>query len=101
LAVTLQETAALQPFVEIGGIGGVARRQRRVDDLDAVAELDAERLSRLAYAWLAADQQRRAQPLLLERCRCANHLLLLAFGEDDAARLPVQTFEHPLQDAGD
>ena len=44
LAVALQKALPLQPLIKISGIGGVARRQPRIDDLDAAAELDAERL---------------------------------------------------------
>ena len=95
LAVALQKTVALQPLVEIRGIGGIARGQRRVDDRDAAAELDAERLRRLAHAALAADQERAAEPLVHEARRRADHLLLFALGEDDAPRLPAQ----PLKDA--
>ena len=46
LAVALQKAVALQPLVQIRGIGRVARRQPRIDDLDAAAELDAKRVAR-------------------------------------------------------
>ena len=55
----------------------------------------------LAHPLLAADQQRRAEPLLHERGGGADHLLFLALGEHDAARLPAQALEHALQHAGD
>ena len=45
---------------------------------------------RLAHPALAADQQRGAEPLMHEGRRGADHLLFLALGEDDAARLPAQ-----------
>ena len=101
LAVTLQKAVTLQPLIEIGRIGGVARGHGGVDDLDAAAELDAERLRRLAHARLAADQQRRAKPLVHERCRRADHLLLFALGKDDAPRPRAQPFVYALQHAGD
>ena len=47
LAVAEQVALALQALVEIGGVVGVALRQRGVDDLDALAELDAEVLRAL------------------------------------------------------
>ena len=73
----------------------------RIDDLNAAAKLDAERLRGLLHALLAADQKRGTQPLLHERGRRADHLLLFTFGKDHAPRLPAQHFEHPLQHAGD
>ena len=48
-AVALQETLSLQPFVEIGGIGRIARRHCGIDDLDIAAEFDAECLRGLAH----------------------------------------------------
>src|SRR5260370_35123378 len=61
LAVALEIAVALQPLIEIGRIGRIARRHRRIDDLDAAAELDAEGLPRLAHAALAAPQWRGAE----------------------------------------
>src|SRR5258707_1382920 len=97
LAIALQIAVALQPLVEIGRIGRIARRHRRIDDLDAAAELDPERFRRFAHATLAAAQQRGAKALMHERRRGADHLLFLAFGKDDAALLPAQALEHALE----
>ena len=55
----------------------------------------------LAHAVLAADQQRRAEPLLHEARGGADHLLLLALGEHHALRPPPQPLVDALQHAGD
>ena len=98
--VAKQIALALQALVEIGGVVGVARRQRGVDDLDALAELDAEVLRALADRLLAADQQRGAKPFMHEAGGGADHLLLLAFREHHALGRSPQPLEHPLQHAG-
>ena len=54
-----------------------------------------------AHAILAADQQRGAEPLVHEARGGADHLLLLAFGEDHALGLTAQPLEHARQHAGD
>jgi hypothetical protein len=41
--VAQQIALALQPLIEIGRIGGIAVGKRRVDDLDAAAELAVSR----------------------------------------------------------
>ena len=43
LTVARQKALALEPLVEIGGISRIPLRQSGIDDLDAVAELDADR----------------------------------------------------------
>src|SRR6185436_19811252 len=73
----------------------------RVDDLDAAAELDPESRRARTHAILAPDQERGAKPLLHEARRRADHLLLLAFGEDDALRPPPQPLIDSLQHACD
>ena len=101
VAIALQEAFALQPFVEMVGIGVVALRERRIDDSDAAAKLDAERGRALAYAILAADQERAAQSLLHKTRGGADHLFLLAFREDHALRAPPQPLVDALQHTGD
>ncbi len=100
LHIALQEPLTLQPLVEIGGVGGVALRQPRIDDLDAVAELDAEMAGAFTHAILATDQQRGAEVLLHEARGGADHLLFLAFGEHHALRAPPQALGDLLQHAG-
>src|SRR5436305_1732341 len=39
LAIALQETAALQPFIKVGGIRGIARGNCGVADFDIAAKL--------------------------------------------------------------
>ena len=56
LAVAEQETAPLQSFIEIRGVVGIAVREARIDDLDAVAELDPGAFRGRAHALLAADE---------------------------------------------
>ena len=97
LTVARQKALALEPFVEIGRIGGVSLRQPRVDDLDSAAQIDAEIAGGFAHTLLATDQQRSSQPLLNKAQGRADDLLLLAFGEDDALRAPPQPIMHPLQ----
>src|SRR5215472_15271068 len=54
-------TRRWQPRIEIGRIGGIALRQPRIVDLDAVAELDAGDLGGLAGAFLSPDQDGAAE----------------------------------------
>ena len=101
LAVALQIAVALQPLVEIRRVGGVARRQAAltISMRPPSSMPSASAVSRTRG--FAADQQRRAEPLVHEARRGADHLLLLALGEDDAPRLPAQPLVHALQHAGD
>ena len=98
--VAQQEAFALQPLIEIGRVGAVALGKGRIDDLDAVAELDPEPARGLAHPVLAADQERAAQSLMHEARGGADHLLLLALGEHHALRPPAQALVDALQDAG-
>src|SRR5262249_47518988 len=101
MAVALQEAFALEPLVQVVRVRCIALRERRVDDLDAATQLDAERSGSLAYAVLAADEEGAAQPLLHEARGGADHLLLLALGEDYALWPPPQPFVDALQHACD
>ena len=100
LHVALKKAVALQALVEKGGIGGVALRQPRVDDLDGAAEFDAQRVCAVAHAVLAPDEQRRPETLPHEARGGADDLLLFALGENDALRPPAQPLVHALEDAG-
>src|SRR3954451_11895483 len=62
--IALQEAFALQPLVEIIGIGIVALGEGGIDDFDAAAKLDAEAGGGLSYALLPADQECRTEPLV-------------------------------------
>ena len=101
LAVAKQIALPLQPLVQEGRIGGIAPRQPRVEDLDALGQLDAGVLRGLAHALLAADELRGAEPLLHEIRGRANDLLLLAFREHHALGLAPEPLEHPREHAGD
>src|SRR5262245_64868933 len=66
LDVALEKALALESLVEESGISRVALRQPRIDDLDAAAEFDAERMRALAHAVLAADEQGGPEALVGE-----------------------------------
>jgi len=78
-----------------------ALREVREETVLAAAELDAEIARRFMYPLVATDEQGGSQTLLDEAHRRADHLLLLAFGEDDALRAAAQPLVHPLQKTGD
>ena len=102
LAVAEQEALALQALVEIVGIDAVAARQPGVDDLDALlVEVDAGVPGVLLDDVVAADQDRRAEPLVDVGDGGAHHLLLLALGEDDALGLAPHAVVDALQRRGD
>ena len=84
LAVAEQQPDALLAPIEELGVGPVVLGQPGIVDLDAVEAADAHALQRLRDAVLAADQDRRAQPLIAPGDRGADALLLLAFREHDA-----------------
>src|SRR5260370_6103911 len=64
LTVAREKSLALEPLVEIGGIGCVSLLQPGIDDLDAAAELVAEIARRFVHPFLANDEQRASQSLL-------------------------------------
>ena len=85
LAVAQEIAAPLQALVEELRVEGVALREPRVVDLDAlVGEVEAGLLRRRLHAILAPDQDRRPQALADERIGGADDLRLFALGEDDA-----------------
>src|SRR5262249_25646801 len=100
LDVALEKALALEPFVEKGGIGCVALRQPRIDDLDAAAKLDAEGIRAVAHAVLAADEEGRPESLVAEGRSGADHLLLLPFREDHALRPSPQPLVDALENSG-
>ena len=63
LAVAEQQPHALLAPIEELGVGQIVLGQAGIVDLDAVEAADAHALQRLRDAVLAADQDRRAQPL--------------------------------------
>src|SRR6266511_2527050 len=83
LAVADQIALPLQALVQIGGVIGIALRQAGIDDLDAFPQFDSEIARGLAHAVLAADQVRRAEPLMDVDRGGADHLLLFALGDHD------------------
>src|SRR4029453_15145588 len=85
------------PLVEFRGIGRVALRQPRIDDLDAAAEFNAEGVRALAHAVFAPHEQGGPKPLVDEAGRGADDLLLFAFGEDDALRAAPQPLVNTLE----
>ena len=72
-------------------------------DLDALAafEIDAGLARRLVNAVLASDEDGRAETLVDEGDRGADHLLLLALGEDHALRELAHALEDAVERAGD
>ena len=101
LAIAHQIAAPLQSLVEVIDIDGVAGGHARIDDLDAFAEIDAGSGRRLAHQILPSDQQRRAQALVHEARRGADHLFFLALGEHHALGCAAQPREHLHQRSGD
>ena len=101
LAVAHQVAVALQSLVQEIDVGGVSVRQPCVDDLDAFGNFDAGLFRGLPHAVLAADEQRRAEPLMHKARRRADHLFLFAFCENDALGVTAQPVEHLHQSPSD
>src|SRR3546814_6329528 len=97
LAVAGEETRPLQPAVQEVGIALVVGAEPRVVDLRRLRLAEAERVHRPAHPLLAADQHRRAEARVAEGERRADHALLLALGEDDAARVGAHALQDELQ----
>ncbi len=100
LAVALQEAAPLQAGVEEIGVVAGAGGEPRVLDREALArEVDAGGGGGRADLVLAAEEDGGAETLAGEARGGADHLLLLALGEDHALRLLAHLGEDALQRA--
>ena len=101
LAVAEQQAVALLAVVEVLGVLAVVLRQAGVVDLDA---LGARRGPCPAWSGARAPRARSGSAC---RCRCCArrarremHLLLLALGEHDAARVGAHAVDDQLHPAG-
>ena len=71
-------------------------------DLDSlVRKVEARRFGGGAHALFAADQDRRAEPLIDERTGGVDDLLFLALDEDNAFWRASHALDDPLHGAGD
>ena len=87
LAVAEQEALALQALVEKVRIVGVALRKPRIVDFDARRGVSSRVLGRFAHAAPRGRSGSACRALMDEARGGADHLLLLALGEDDALGL--------------
>ena len=88
----------LAPVEELGVVR-VVLRQSGIVDLDALQVADAHALQRLRDPLLAADQDRRAKPLVAPGERRRDALLLLAFREHDPLGLRLDALDDQLHPA--
>ena len=101
LAVAFQIAAPLQPRIEQLGELLYERRRARIDQLEVLAQRNAEFAEALGDDLLAADQDRLAEALLQERVGGTDDARVLAFGEDDAFWIVANRVERRLQPARD
>ena len=99
LELAVHVAAPLQAIVEIVRHLGGARMVAAVVDLEALRILDAERLQPVVDV-VAADQHRNAVAAVAEGDRGAQHDILLALGEEDAARIGARRFISERQHRG-
>ncbi|MCY1372267.1 hypothetical protein D9M69_594630 [compost metagenome] len=98
MAVTGQIAFALQLLIEIIGIDRIAARKTRIDNPDArTIKIKTSRFCGFCDAFLTANKNGRAKPLINVGNSGTHHLFFFAFGKDDAFWLAAHALINAAQ----